>query len=327
MINRVDPITSREKNLVEASNNCVISSLSSSRVIDGLRTGLTITILHALAACSPLHMVNVPAETHSSRIDHLVIHFTGGNFSESMHVLTQRTEVPVSVHYLVPENGDPTYPRRQLRIHRLVDEQRSAWHAGQSYWHGVVSLNTRSIGVEIVNQGRCTSIDPHLDTKTPENQQCEFPDYDPEQLDLVIKLLRDILDRHPGMDPVDIVGHADIAPDRRADPGPKFPWRELHEHGIGAWYDDDTVAKYLEEFEAQPPELTLLQHALNAYGYQIEPSGESDPQTRFVLRAFQSHFRPSNWSGRSDVETAAILCALIEKYRPEELSDLREISL
>ena len=175
MINRVDPITSREKNLVEASNNCVISSLSSSRVIDGLMTGLTITILHALTACSSLHMVNAPAEVHSSRIDHLEIHFTGGNFSESMHVLTQRTEVPVSVHYLVPENGDPTYPRRQLRIHRLVDEQRSAWHAGQSYWHGVVSLNTRSIGVEIVNQGRCTSIDPHLDTKTPENQQCEFP--------------------------------------------------------------------------------------------------------------------------------------------------------
>ena len=100
-------------------------------------------------------MVNVPAETHSSRIDHLVIHFTGGNFSESMHVLTQRTEVPVSVHYLVPENGDSTYPRRRLQIHRLVDEQRSAWHAGESYWHGVVSLNTRSIGVEIVNQGRC----------------------------------------------------------------------------------------------------------------------------------------------------------------------------
>ena len=105
------------------------------------------------------------------------------------------------------------------------------------------------------------------------------------------------------------------------------PWRELHEHGIGAWYDDDTVAKYLEEFESRPPELTLLQHALNAYGYQIEPSGENDPQTRFVLRAFQLHFRPSNWSGGSDVETAAILFALIEKYRPEALNDFLEMPL
>ena len=104
-----------------------------------------------------------------------------------------------------------------------------------------------------------------------------------------------------------------------------FPWRELYEHGIGAWYDDDTVAEYLERFEAQTPELTLLQRALNAYGYQIEPTGENDPQTRFVVRAFQSHYRPSNWSGDADVETAAILFALIEKYRPDALEDLSRV--
>ena len=302
--------------------NRIASAENGRRATDRLRIGVTTMVLYALSACGSLPMVNEPAEIHSSRIDHLVIHFTSENFAESMRLLTQRTDVPVSAHYLVPEGGDPSYPRRRLRIHRLVDEQRRAWHAGESYWHGEVSLNSRSIGIEIVNRARCADIDPNLDPPTPENQRCVFPEYDSEQLDLVIALARDILDRYPGMDPEDVVGHADIAPARRVDPGPMFPWRELYEHGIGAWYDDDTVAEYLEAFEAQPPELMLLQRALSAYGYQIEPTGENDAQTRFVLRAFQSHYRPSNWSGEADVETAAILFALIEKYRPDELEDL-----
>ena len=297
------------------------------RTVVRLRIGLTGAGLCALAACGSLPLVNAPAEVHSSRVDHLVIHFTGQNFAESMRLLTQRNEIPVSAHYLVPELGDPTYPRRRLRIHQLVDEQRRAWHAGESYWHGEVSLNARSIGIEIVNRARCIDIDPDLDVMTPENQRCEFPEYGREQVDLVIRLARDILDRYPGLDPIDIVGHADIAPDRRMDPGPKFPWRELYEQGIGAWYDDDTVAKYLREFEARPPEPMLLQRALNAYGYRIEDTGENDPQTRFVLRAFQSHYRPSDWSGKPDAETAAILFALIEKYRPEALADLRNVDL
>jgi N-acetylmuramoyl-L-alanine amidase len=298
----------------------------------GLRTtsrwqvGATLMVLCSLAACGSLPMVDVPAEVHSSRIDHLVIHFTGGDFAESMDLLSQRSNVPVSTHYLVPESGDPTYPRRRPQIHRLVEEQRRAWHAGESYWHGDTSLNARSIGIEIVNQARCIDIDPDLDPRTPENQQCVFPPFDPEQIALVIELVHDILDRYPDLDPEDIVGHADIAPERRLDPGPLFPWRELYEHGIGAWYDDATAAKYLKEFEVRPPDLMLLQHALSAYGYRIDPSGENDPQTRFVLRAFQSHYRPSNWSGEPDAETAAILFALIEKYRPDELEDLRSVA-
>ena len=286
------------------------------------RIGLVSAVLCTLAACGSLRFVNVPAVSHSSRVDHLVIHFTGQNFAESMRLLTQRTENPVSVHYLVPESGDSTYPRQQLRIHRLVDEARRAWHAGESYWHREESLNDRSIGIEIVNASHCIDIDPDLAPNTPENQSCIFPDYDLEQLELVIELVRDVLDRYPGMDPVDVVGHADIAPGRRVDPGPKFPWHTFYQRGIGTWYDDDTVEKYRGEFEVQPPGLALLQRALNAYGYRIEESGENDPQTRFVLRAFQMHYRSSNWSGQPDAETAAILFALLEKYRPEALTAL-----
>ncbi|MGI9259268.1 MAG: N-acetylmuramoyl-L-alanine amidase [Gammaproteobacteria bacterium] len=313
------------KQLQIGLRNCIAIAVCDLRTTRRWQVGVTSTVLLTLSACGSLPMVDVPAEVHSSRVDHLVIHFTGGDFAESMGLLTQRTNVPVSTHYLVPESDDPTYPRRRLQIHQLVDEERRAWHAGESYWHGDTSLNARSIGIEIVNQAHCIDIDPDLHPRTPENQQCVFPPFDTEQTALVIELARDILARYPDLDPEDIVGHSDIAPGRRLDPGPMFPWRELHENGIGAWYDDATAEKYLKEFNVRPPDLVQLQHALSAYGYQIEPTGLNDPQTRFVLRAFQSHYRPSNWSGKADAETAAILFALIEKYRPDALEDLYSI--
>ncbi|HEX9876232.1 MAG TPA: N-acetylmuramoyl-L-alanine amidase [Gammaproteobacteria bacterium] len=193
------------------------------RKLRALRIGLAAAGLVALAACGPLRFVDVLAETQTSRIDHLVIHFTGENYAESMRLLTQRTEAPVSAHYLVPAPGDPAYPRRRLRVHRLVDERQRAWHAGESYWDDATELNARSIGIEIVNESRCLDIDPDLEPNTPENQRCVFRDFDPEQIELVIALARDILDRYPEMDPEDVVGHADIAPERRVDPGPTFP--------------------------------------------------------------------------------------------------------
>lgn len=288
---------------------------------------LCITAMSALSAgCNSIGFVDVPAETQTERIDHLVLHFTGENFSESMRLLSQRTNTPVSVHYVVPENADPTYSLNRLRIHRLVDEEQRAWHAGVSSWRGVTALNARSIGIEIVNRSACTEVDPDAVPATPENQRCTFYDYDPDQIALVIELARDILERNPGIDPEDVVGHADVAPTRRVDPGPAFPWRSLHEQGIGAWYDEDTLAHYRERFAAQAPDSALLQRALRTYGYEVEETGVIDPQTRFALRALQMHFRPSNWSGQPDVETAAILFALIEKYRARALTELLQQS-
>jgi len=278
--------------------------------------------LATLTGCGALRLVDVPSENQDSRIDHLVIHFTGASFAESMRVLTQRNRPRVSAHYLVPAPGDPTYSQRRLRVHRLVDEDQRAWHAGESYWDEATAINARSIGIEIVNESRCVLVDPALRPGTPENQRCEFREYDAEQLNIVIALAQEVLQRNPDIDPEDVVGHADIAPDRRLDPGPMFPWRTLYEHGIGAWYDEETVADYLLQFATQPPEVARLQRALNAWGYRIEATGEIDTQTRFVLRAFQMHFRPSNWSALPDAETAAILFALLEKYRPRALRDL-----
>ena len=279
-----------------------------------------------LLGCTPLRFVDAVSENQGSRIEHIVIHFTSADFAESLRLLTERTERPVSAHYLVPETGDPTYPRRRLRVYRLVSDDQRAWHAGQSYWHGETALNSSSIGIEIVNRSACIAAVPGNRPGTAEDR-CEFHDYDTEQIELVIELALDILRRHPGIDPVDIVGHADVAPDRRLDPGPKFPWRRLYEHGIGAWYDEETAQRYRERFAAQPPAITLLQRGLAAYGYDVDESGEHDARTRLALRAFQMHFRPSDWSGQPDAETAAIVFALLEKYRPRSLEALLDTSL
>lgn len=268
-----------------------------------------------LFACSPFPVIDSPSVNHNSRINYLVIHFTSEDFAESLRLLTQRTDSPVSSHYLVPQPDDATYPRGTIKVHRLVREDRRAWHAGQSYWAGKEGLNDQSIGVEIVNQSACVDTDSHAGESTPENQSCQYFPYPDEQLELVASLLQDILARNPDIDPVDVIGHADIAPSRRVDPGPLFPWKQLYEHGIGAWYDDAAVETYRSRFDRELPDLAEIQDALKTYGYQLESSGENDVQTRFVLRAFQMHFRPRDISGHVDAETAAILYALNDKYR------------
>ncbi len=144
-------------------------------------------------------------------------------------------------------------------------------------------------------------------------------------IDLVIELAIDIIARNPDIAPVDVIGHSDIAPDRRVDPGPKFPWKRLYENGIGAWYDDETRDRYRRQFEVFPPQIGLLQQALDAYGYLVENSGINDDQTRFAVRAFQLHFRPDSYSGEVDAETAAILFSLLEKYRPKALRGLLQL--
>ncbi|NOX70786.1 MAG: N-acetylmuramoyl-L-alanine amidase [Gammaproteobacteria bacterium] len=267
-------------------------------------------------------MIDAPSLNQNSRINYLVLHFTSEDFAESLRLLTQRTDNPVSVHYLVPETGDATYDRRSLRIHRLVPENRRAWHAGRSYWAGADALNDTSIGIEIVNRSACVDDDPETERPSPEGQTCTLLAFPDEQIDLVIRLATDILDRNPDIDPVDVVGHGDIAPSRRVDPGPLFPWKRLYEQGIGAWYDDETVSRYTEKFSADYPALPRIQQALNTYGYLIEVTGENDVQTRFAVRVFQMHFRPGNVSGQIDVETVAILYALLEKYRPKLINDL-----
>ncbi len=277
----------------------------------------TAVVLSALGltGCAGLNYVDIESTNQNSRINLLVIHATSENFAESLRLLSTRHTNPVSAHYLVPRLGDSTYEDDDLKIYRLVDENRRAWHAGISQWDDSTDLNNQSIGIEIVNEFKCNELEVDETITRVSELECTFPPYPDSQVEMLIALIDEILERNPEIDPEDIVGHADIAPDRKSDPGPEFPWKELYDRGIGAWYDADTADSYLKEFTGRLPSTPEWQCALSTYGYPIEITGEHDLQSQFALRAFQLHYRPSDYSGNFDTETAAILYALNDKYR------------
>lgn len=280
------------------------------------------SLLLALAGCGSTSLVDAPSRNQNGRVNYLVLHFTTENFADSLSLLTEPSANPVSAHYLIPEPGDTSYPENRLRVFKLVDENRRAWHAGLSYWGGETALNDTSIGIEIVNRSYCVENADSRNHDEDFSRPCFYPDFAPAQLSLLIELATDILRRHPEIDPVDVVGHADIAPARKVDPGPRFPWQALHRAGIGAWYDDATVLRYRQRFSTRLPNVATVQNALFTYGYEIEETGILDTQTRFVLRAFQMHFRPSGVTTNIDVDTVAVLFALLEKYRPDGLGEI-----
>ena len=142
------------------------------------------------------------------------------------------------------------------------------------------------------------------------------------KIELLIELSKEILKRNPDILPTNIIGHSDIAPQRKNDPGPRFPWYQLYQAGIGAWYEQETVIKYWQLFDDQMPNIGLIQQALHRYGYDIQESGELDRQTQAVLHAFQTHFVPWKITDRADEQTVATLFALLEKYMPERAKKL-----
>lgn len=280
-------------------------------------------IASILAGCSTSQPSSSPSANHNSRVSIIVIHHTTANFEDSLRILTQPSDRSVSSHYLIPEPDDPSYTRRGMRVYQLVPEARRAWHAGDSSWGGKIGLNDQSIGIELVNQTYChKSVAENIDSAEPTPRICFYPDFADSQIDLLIGLLAKIRERHPDIQPTRIVGHADIAPDRKIDPGPRFPWQRLYRLGYGAWFDDATVIRYWEQFAQHPIPLCNVQYALRVYGYGVETSAMLDEHTRNVLRAFQMHFRPSEVTSDATVDTVAILVALIEKYYPEHLDEV-----
>jgi N-acetylmuramoyl-L-alanine amidase len=292
-------------------------------------TGRIVTLLVVvclLSACVGAgSATRIPSVNQNSRVNIVVIHHTTANFEDSVAILTKASSRPVSSHYLIPEPSDPTYTHRKLRVFALVPESQRAWHAGHSYWAGKTGLNDQSIGIELVNQTYCHqnrfSGDETTDTGEP-TRLCFYPDFAESQIDILVELLHGILERHPDIKATNIIGHADIAPSRKIDPGPRFPWQRLYQVGIGAWFDDTTVIRYWEQFVTTPLPLQNVQRALRAYGYDVEATGETDTQTHDALRAFQMHFRPFAVTGDPSPASDAILFALIEKYFPRELESL-----
>jgi N-acetylmuramoyl-L-alanine amidase len=240
------------------------------------------------------------ATGQDSRVQFLILHYTDEDLPRSARILTQQA---VSAHYLLSDETPP-------RIYRLVDEDRRAWHAGASHWAGASNLNSASIGIEIVNAGG------HRRADAPAGDAAiEFAPYPVAQIDALIPLIKDIVARHQ-IRPDRILGHSDIAPQRKIDPGPLFPWARLAAEGLIPWPDAAKVAAARPGFEAQLPPLPWFRQALAKHGYQLpERADITDPQrldtaTRRVIAAFQMKYRPARSDGQPDAETAAMLQAL-----------------
>lgn len=228
--------------------------------------------------------------------DLILLHYTGMQTGQAALDRLTTAASRVSAHYVVFENG---------RIVQCVPEALRAWHAGVSCWAGETDINSRSIGIEIVNPGH-------------EFGYCNFP---LRQTAAVISLCKTILTRRGPISADRILAHSDVAPSRKQDPGEKFPWELLSESGVGHWVRAAPLG--LEGVTLKPGErgeqVARLQRTLRNYGYGIEETGLYDDATRDVVTAFQRHFRPARIDGVADPSTLLTLRALIET-RPAPLS-------
>ncbi|CAG8873547.1 N-acetylmuramoyl-L-alanine amidase AmiD [Pseudomonas fluorescens] len=245
-------------------------------------------ILLAGCASGPRFDTSHPSANYDSRVQFVVVHYTNASLERSLQLLTHGE---VSSHYLIGDDKGAT-------IYKLMDENVRAWHAGESEWDGRTWLNSSSIGIEIVNPG-------FKDTPTG---RVWYP-YTEDQVQSLIVLLKDISKRH-GIKPRDIIGHSDIAPMRKLDPGPLFPWKRLAAEGLGLWPNEQSVARQQMLFAEQLPSISWFQAQLARLGYASPQTGELDVATRHVIAAFQMRFRPARFDGTPDAQTAALLLVL-----------------
>lgn len=241
-----------------------------------------------LAGCGDgLHVDDsLRSRDHSSRIEFIVIHYTSADLERSKQLLSSGG---VSAHYLLPAD--------EPLVYRLVDEDRRAWHAGDSQWRGRTWLNASSIGIELVNT---TGLDA--------DGQVRWQPWPSAQIERLVQLLQDLQHRHD-IDPRNIVGHSDIAPQRKIDPGPLFPWARLAAAGLIPWPDPVEAALLLPGFQRRLPGVAWFQQQLARIGYAVPQDGRMSAETRNVLAAFQMKYRPARFDGRPDAQTAALLAA------------------
>ncbi len=215
-------------------------------------------------------MISAPSPNFDDRpasapVDHLVLHYTGMRTAEEAIGRLRDPVAKVSSHYVVDEDGT---------VYALVAESKRAWHAGVSYWRGVRQLNDRSVGIEIVNPGH----------------EWGYRAYPRVQMRAVLGLCHGILARH-AIPAWNVVGHSDIAPDRKQDPGELFDWKWLAAQGVGFWSDEVT-----------PP--GDLMADLAAIGYDTSLPADC------VITAFQRRFLPDHLSGEADWKIGARAAAI-----------------
>ena len=233
-----------------------------------------------------------PSPNHSERRNGaspnmIVLHYTGMRDNEAAIRQLCSPGTEVSAHYVVLQDG---------YIVQLVAESRRAWHAGASSWAGENDINSCSIGIEIANPGH----------------EYGYPDFPRRQIAAVTALCRSIFTRHD-ISPDRVLGHSDVAPSRKQDPGEKFPWKLLADSGIGLWVKPVPITQAGPIFVLGEtnPAIEETQRLLARYGYGVVSTGYLDGTTRDAVAAFQRHFRPIRVDGVIDVSTTATLKALL----------------
>ena len=246
--------------------------------------------VQSLSLDSDSAQIEAPSPNFDARLsppDMVVIHYTGMQSGTAALARLRDPDAQVSAHYLIERDG---------RVFRLVAEERRAWHAGVSFWKGDRDVNARSLGVELANPGE-------------EHGYLPFPEAQVEALLALLERMRQRWTIHDR----DIVGHSDVAPSRKVDPGPLFPWKRLAEAGHGLWAEPPAApgASLCEGDAGQG--VFLLQAGLTRLGYDCAPSGAFDGATRTIVEAFQRHWRPERIDGVMDGESRARLMALLRK--------------
>lgn len=231
----------------------------------------------------------VPSPNHGERRggtpNMLLLHYTGMIDGDSALRRLCARDSEVSAHYVVFEDG---------RLVQCVPEVRRAWHAGEACWAGATDINSLSIGIEVVNPGH----------------EFGYEDFPAAQVDAIVALCGDILARHH-IHPARVLGHSDVAPRRKRDPGEKFPWERLHRAGIGHWAPPAPISAGAALAPGDTgPAVEAWQRALAGYGYDLPIIGLYDRATAAATTAFQRHFRPGRVDGIADPSTRATLRTL-----------------
>jgi N-acetylmuramoyl-L-alanine amidase len=228
-----------------------------------------------VAACAPApQRAGIPTEWRGSpnfddrKPNFVILHYTGEDAAErALGILTNPLS-RVSSHYLVGRDGT---------VHQLVGEQERAWHAGESRWGATTDLNSSSIGIELDNDG-----------KEPFAQA---------QVSALLRLLRDVVDRHR-VPTANILGHSDVAPRRKIDPDPSFPWKQLAQQGFGLWCEP--------RYPEAPPSFDAIA-ALRTIGYDVADLDAA-------IRAFKLHFLPDDsTTGLDDPRTRDLVHCLSQR--------------
>jgi N-acetylmuramoyl-L-alanine amidase len=236
-----------------------------------------------------MRLVERPSPNHDARpdgarVDMLVLHYTGMKTAEEALARLCDPAAKVSAHYTIDEAGT---------VWRHVAEERRAWHAGASFWAGEASVNNRSVGIELVNPGHEFGYVPYTD----------------RQIAALIDLADAVVKRHR-IPSRRVLGHSDVAPGRKTDPGELFPWQHLADFGIGVW-PRTPVNSPLEGGSKSAQQISGrgdIPALLSRFGYGVPP--QVDAPLESVIAAFQRHFRPTCIDGVADAECAAILASL-----------------